>query len=107
MANRGKTPNENSMTIDIDTVKKVADLARIKVADDALEGLAQELSQIIGFMEQLNEVDIEGIEPTTAVMPMPLKLRSDEVREGSQAEAILKNAPDAQEGFFAVPKVIE
>jgi aspartyl-tRNA(Asn)/glutamyl-tRNA(Gln) amidotransferase subunit C len=95
------------MSIDIDTARKVAHLARIRVAEDRLPELARELSGILGFMEQLNEVDVTGIEPMVSVTPMRLKRRADVVTDGSMQEAILKNAPDAREGFFAVPKVVE
>ncbi len=95
------------MSIDIDTARKVAHLARIRVAEDRLPELARELSGILGFMEQLNEVDVTGIEPMVSVTPMRLKRRADVVTDGGMQEAILKNAPDAREGFFAVPKVVE
>jgi aspartyl-tRNA(Asn)/glutamyl-tRNA(Gln) amidotransferase subunit C len=95
------------MSIDKETARRVAHLARIEVADDQLEHLAEELSGILGFMEQLNEVDVTGVEPMTSVTPMRLPRRADLVIEGDQQVAILKNAPDAREGFFAVPKVVE
>ena len=95
------------MSIDKETARRVAHLARIEVADDHLEHLAEELSGILGFMEQLNEVDVVGVEPMTSVTPMRLPRRADLVIEGDQQVAILKNAPDAREGFFAVPKVVE
>ena len=95
------------MSIDIETARRAAHLARIKVEDADLPKLADELSAIIGFMEQLNEVDVEGVEPMTSVTPMRLKRRVDEVTDGDMADRILKNAPDAREGFFAVPKVVE
>ncbi len=95
------------MSIDKDTARRVAHLARIKVEEDQLENLAGELSGILGFMEQLNEVDVEGVEPMTSVSPMDLKRRDDVVTDGGIQAQILKNAPDAREGFFAVPKVVE
>ena len=95
------------MSIDTDTARRVAKLARIKVEDDALPALAQEFSAILGFIEQLNEVDVDGVEPMTSVTPQRLKRRVDDVTDGSQQDAVLKNAPDAREGFFAVPKVVE
>lgn len=95
------------MSIDIDTARRVAHLARITVEEDDLPKLAQELSGILGFMEQLNEVDVDGVEPMTSVTPMRLKRRADEVTDGDMVDKILKNAPDAREGFFAVPKVVE
>lgn len=95
------------MSIDIDTARKVAHLARIAVAEKDLPALAGELSGILTFMEQLNEVDVEGVEPMTSVTPMRLKRRVDVVNDGGYQDKILSNAPDAREGFFAVPKVVE
>ncbi len=95
------------MSIDTETARRVAKLARIRVAEDDLPALAKELSGILRFMEQLNEVDVTGIEPMTGVTPMRLKRRADVVTDGNIQAAILKNAPDAREGFFAVPKVVE
>ena len=95
------------MRIDTETARRVAKLARIAVPEGDLPGLAAELSGIIGFMEQLNEVDVTGIEPMTSVTPMRLKRRLDQVTDGGYQAEILSNAPDAREGFFAVPKVVE
>lgn len=95
------------MSIDIDTARRVAHLARIAVKQDDLPALAGELSGIIAFMEQLNEVDVAGIEPMTSVTPMRLVRRRDQVTDGNMQAAVLANAPDAREGFFAVPKVVE
>jgi aspartyl-tRNA(Asn)/glutamyl-tRNA(Gln) amidotransferase subunit C len=95
------------MSIDTQTAAKVAKLARIKVEDDALPALANEFNTILGFIEQLNEVDVDGVEPMTSVTPMRLKRREDVVTDGDYQDKILKNAPDAREGFFAVPKVVE
>jgi aspartyl-tRNA(Asn)/glutamyl-tRNA(Gln) amidotransferase subunit C len=95
------------MSIDRETARRVAHLARIAVAEDQLDTLAGELSNILGFMEQLNEVDVDGVEPMTSVTPMRLKRRVDEVSDGGYQDKILSNAPDAREGFFAVPKVVE
>jgi len=95
------------MSIDKETARKVAHLARIEVDEAQLDTLAGELSHILTFMEQLNEVDVEGIEPMTSVTPMRLKRRADVVTDGGYPEKILKNAPDSREGFFAVPKVVE
>jgi aspartyl-tRNA(Asn)/glutamyl-tRNA(Gln) amidotransferase subunit C len=95
------------MSIDTDTARKVAKLARIKVEEGDLPALASEFNAILGFVEQLNEVDVEGVEPMTSVTPMRLKRREDVVTDGNQQEKILSNAPDAREGFFAVPKVVE
>ncbi len=93
--------------IDLETARKVAHLARIKVPDDNLPALAQDLSRILTFMEQLAEVDVEGVEPMTSVTPMRLKRRADGVSDGNIQDKVLANAPDAREGFFAVPKVVE
>lgn len=95
------------MSITEAEARKVAHLARIAVADEALPALAAELNGILHFMEQLNEVDVDGVEPMTGVTPMRLKRRGDEVTAGSMPDRILANAPDAREGFFAVPKVVE
>lgn len=94
-------------TIDLETARRVAKLARIAVQDDALPALAGELSNILTFMEALNEVNVEGVEPMTSVTPMRLKRREDGVTDGNMQQKILSNAPDAREGFFAVPKVVE
>ncbi len=95
------------MSIDTDTAARVAKLARIEVDEADLPVLAQEFNTILGFIEELNEVDVEGVEPMTSVTPMRLKRRVDEVTDGNQQEKVLSNAPDAREGFFAVPKVVE
>ena len=95
------------MSIDKDTARRVAHLARIEVAEDRLEPLARDLSRILDFMDELNEVDVSGIEPMTSVTPMDLKRRQDGVTDGNIQADILRNAPDAREGFFAVPKVVE
>jgi len=94
-------------SIDLNTARRVAKLARIAVPEENLPQLADQLSGILDFMEQLNEVDVEGIEPMTSVTPMRLKRRHDGVTDGDQQAKILSNAPDAREGFFAVPKVVE
>lgn len=95
------------MSIDENTAARVAKLARIKVEPDALPALAAEFNTILGFIEQLNEVDVDGVEPMTSVTPQRLKRRADVVTDGNQQHKILSNAPDAREGFFAVPKVVE
>ena len=95
------------MTIDTDTARKVARLACIRVEEERLPALAREFDAILGFIEQLNEVDVEGVEPMTSVTPMRLKRRADVVTDGNQQDKVLLNAPDAREGFFAVPKVVE
>ena len=95
------------MSITTDTAAKVAKLARIRVDADALPALAEDFNKILGFIEQLNEVDVEGVDPMVSVTPMRLKRREDAVTDGDQQEKVLSNAPDAREGFFAVPKVVE
>ncbi|MEQ3625135.1 MAG: Asp-tRNA(Asn)/Glu-tRNA(Gln) amidotransferase subunit GatC [Celeribacter sp.] len=95
------------MSIDTETARRVAKLARIAVPEENLPALAEEFNAILGFIEQLGEVDVDGIEPMTSVTPMRLKRREDVVTDGSQPEKVLANAPDAREGFFAVPKVVE
>ncbi|KGJ06791.1 aspartyl/glutamyl-tRNA(Asn/Gln) amidotransferase subunit C [Paracoccus halophilus] len=95
------------MAITEDEARKVAHLARIAVDEADLPGLAQELNGILHFMEQLNEVDVTDVEPMTGVEPMRLKRREDVVTDGDMQDLVLKNAPDAREGFFAVPKVVE
>ena len=95
------------MSVTKDDVRKVARLSRIAVPEDKLETLAGELSGIMGWIEQLNEVDIEGVAPMTSVVEATLPMRDDVVTDGNQQDKILANAPDAREGFFAVPKVVE
>jgi len=95
------------MSVDAATVRHIAKLARIAVSDAEVDALAPELSNILGWIEQLAEVDVAGIEPMTAVIPNTLRLREDVVTEGDLRDEILLNAPAAEHGFFAVPKVIE
>lgn len=95
------------MAIDTATAAKVAKLARIKVDEAALPALAEEFNAILGFIEQLNAVDVSGVEPMTSVTPQRLKRRADQVNDGDQQMQVMANAPDAREGFFAVPKVVE
>lgn len=95
------------MSIDEDTARRVAKLARIRVEDAALPALAEDFNAILGFIEQLGEVDVENVEPMVSVTPMRLTRREDVVSDGGKPDAILANAPDAREGFFAVPKVVE
>lgn len=95
------------MSIDTDTAARVAKLARIKVDPTELPSLASEFNAILGFIEQLSELDVSDVEPMTSVTPQRLKARVDEVTDGNQQSKVLSNAPDAREGFFAVPKVVE
>jgi aspartyl-tRNA(Asn)/glutamyl-tRNA(Gln) amidotransferase subunit C len=100
-------PPRDLMSVDAATVRHIAKLARIAVTDAEVEALAPELSNILGWVEQLQEVDVSGIEPMTAVIPNTLRLREDAVTDGGKREDVLANAPAAEHGFFAVPKVIE
>lgn len=95
------------MLIDTKMAARVAKLARIRVDAADLPALAKEFTNILGFIEQLNEVNVEGIEPMTSVTPQRLFRREDVVNDGNQQVAVLSNAPDAREGFFAVPMVVE
>ena len=95
------------MSVDTQTVRHIAKLARISVSDSEVQALAPELSNILGWIEQLQEVNVAGVEPMTAVIPNQLRLRDDVVSDGDIRDAVLRNAPAAEHGFFAVPKVIE
>ena len=95
------------MAIDAATVRKVAHLARIKTPEERLEPLAAELTGILNWIEQLDEVDIQGVEPMTSNVSQPLRLRDDVVTDGGKVDAVLSNAPKAADGFFVVPKVVE
>ena len=95
------------MSVTKDDVKKVARLARIRVADEALEPLSMELNGILDWIEQLNEVDVEGVEPMTSVVDAKLPMRTDEVTDGNRQVEVLANAPRTEDGFFVVPKSVE
>ncbi len=95
------------MSVDTATVRHIAKLARIAMDDAQAEAFVPELNNILGWVEQLQEVDVEGVEPMTAVIPNKLRLRDDVVTDGGIRESVLANAPIAEHGFFAVPKVIE
>lgn len=95
------------MSVDSNTVKKVASLARIALSDADADALVPELNSILGWVDQLGEVDVTGVEPMTAVIPNTLRLRDDVVTDGGIRDRVLANAPQAEHGFFAVPKVIE
>ena len=95
------------MRVSKDDVRKVARLSRIAVPDDKLETLAGELSGIMGWIEQLNEVDIEGVAPMTSVVEATLPMRDDVVTDGNIQDQVLANAPKSDEGFFVVPKAVE
>jgi aspartyl-tRNA(Asn)/glutamyl-tRNA(Gln) amidotransferase subunit C len=95
------------MSVDAATVKKIASLARIAITDEEVAKIAPELDNILGWIEQLGEVDCTGVEPMTAVIANTLRLRDDVVTDGGKRDAVLANAPQAEHGFFTVPKVIE
>ena len=95
------------MSVDHETVRRIARLARIAVVEDDIPHLQGELNAILSFVEQLNEVDVSGVEPMTSVIPMDIKQRPDVVTDGGKAEDIVANAPATAENFFLVPKVVE
>ena len=95
------------MSIDAATVRRVAHLARIKTPEDRLEPLAAELNGILAWIEQLNEVVVDGVEPMTSNVHQPLRLREDVVTDGGKVDLVLSNAPKSADGFFVVPKVVE
>ncbi len=100
--------DEYSMSVDKSTVQRIASLARIKVPDEELETLARELSQILGWVEQLDEVDTDGVTPmASSAEGMELRWREDTVTDGGKADDVLANAPESRNGYFVVPKVIE
>lgn len=95
------------MSVDTATVRRIARLARIAVAEEEIEHLKGELNAILAWVEQLGEVDVAGIEPMTSVTPMQMKMREDKVTDGGIAEDVVKNAPASEDNFFLVPKVVE
>jgi aspartyl-tRNA(Asn)/glutamyl-tRNA(Gln) amidotransferase subunit C len=95
------------MSVDVETVRRVARLARIAVSDEDASRMTGELNAILGFVEQLGEVDVTGVEPMTSVIPMAMKKRQDGVTDGNKAADIVANAPATDENFFLVPKVVE
>jgi aspartyl-tRNA(Asn)/glutamyl-tRNA(Gln) amidotransferase subunit C len=95
------------VSVDAATVRRIAHLARIAVAEEDVEHLQGELNSILAFVEQLSEVDVEGVEPMTSVTPMEMKKRADVVTDGGIADDIVKNAPATEDHFFVVPKVVE
>lgn len=95
------------MEVDEATVRRIARLARIKITDEEAQGLQSELTGILAWVEQLDEVDTAGVEPMTCVVPIELKQRDDLVTDGDQAEAVVANAPVRENQFYAVPKVVE
>ena len=95
------------MSVDLATVKRVARLSRIAVTDEEAQRMMGELNGILGFVEQLSEVDVTGVEPMTSVTPMTMRKRQDVVTDGDKADDIVANAPGADQNFFLVPKVVE
>lgn len=95
------------MSVDIDTVKRIARLARIAVTEEEAEGLQGELNSILGWVEQLGELDVEGVEPMTAVVQVEMKKRRDTVTDGGIPDQIVANAPETEDHYFVVPKVVE
>ncbi|KQZ96535.1 glutamyl-tRNA amidotransferase [Mesorhizobium sp. Root157] len=95
------------MSVDLQTVKRVARLSRIAVSDEEAARMTGELNTILGFVAQLNEVDVSGVEPMTSVMPMEMRKRQDAVTDGGKAADVVANAPATEENFFLVPKVVE
>ncbi|MGP9821645.1 Asp-tRNA(Asn)/Glu-tRNA(Gln) amidotransferase subunit GatC [Salinarimonas sp. NSM] len=95
------------MSVDTDTVRRIARLARIRVTDEDVPHLQGELNAMLAFVEQLSEVNVEGVEPMTSVTPMRTKTREDGVTDGDKADDIVANAPATEDHFFMVPKVVE
>jgi aspartyl-tRNA(Asn)/glutamyl-tRNA(Gln) amidotransferase subunit C len=95
------------MSVDAATVKRIGRLARIRIEDQEVAGYQDELNAILGFVEQLGEVDVSGVEPMTSVTPMQLRRRDDAITDGGYAEQIVANAPLSEDNFFMVPKVVE
>ena len=95
------------MSVDQATVRRIAHLARVAVEDKEVEHLQGEINAILSFVEALSAVDVEGVEPMTSVMPMHLRLREDEVTDGFIAADVVANAPEREDNFFVVPKVVE
>src|ERR1700676_1043514 len=99
--------HEVAMPVDARTVRRIAHLARIAVADEEVAGLQSELNAMLAFVEQLSDVDVAGVEPMTSVTPMELQQREDKVTDGEIADDIVRNAPATENHFFLVPKVVE
>jgi aspartyl-tRNA(Asn)/glutamyl-tRNA(Gln) amidotransferase subunit C len=107
-AEAGRAPVQGiPMSVDAATVRRIAHLARIAVADDEVEHLRGEINSILAFVEQLSEVNVEGVEAMTSVMPMAMKKRADVVTDGGDADAVLRNAPAREGNYYVVPKVVE
>ena len=95
------------MSVDAQTVRRIAHLARIAVAEDEIGELHRELNAILAFVEQLSQLNVDGVEPMTSVMPVAMKKREDRITEGGIADDIIRNAPASEDHFFLVPKVVE
>lgn len=95
------------MSVDKDTVRRIARLARLQIPEERLEPMAGELNGIFQWVEMLNEVKVDGVEPMTSVVAQKLRWRADEVTDGNVADSLMRNAPDSEENFFVVPKVVE
>lgn len=95
------------MAVDSDTVRRVAHLARMAVAEDEIEDLRRELNAMLAFVDELADIDVTGVEPMTSVTPMAMKMREDEVNDGNIADDVLANAPEREDHLFIVPKVVE
>ena len=95
------------MSVDTATVKRVAKLSRIAITDERAESMQSELNTILGFVEQLQEVDVEGVEPMTSVVDMEMRKRSDVITDGNKADDVTANAPLSEDHFFVVPKVVD
>jgi aspartyl-tRNA(Asn)/glutamyl-tRNA(Gln) amidotransferase subunit C len=104
---RPEEPQKSPMSVDAATVRRIAHLARIAVAEEEVEHLKGELNAILAFVDQLSEVNVEGVEPMTSVTPMEMKKRADVVTDGGIPDDIVRNAPAAEDHFFVVPKVVE
>ncbi len=107
MRPEGAAASRPFMSVDTNTVRKIASLARIAVTDGEVAAMTGELNNILTWVEQLGEVDTDGVEPLAAVIPNQLRLRDDVITDGDIRDKVLANAPQAEHGFFAVPKVIE
>lgn len=95
------------MSVDSDTVRRIAHLARIRLEDERIEPMREELNTILAFVEQLDEVDTNGVEPMTSVVATKMRLRADVVTDGNIADDVIANAPASEDGFFMVPRVVE
>ena len=107
IAKNERTRNEDNMSVTLDDTRKCANLSRLGLSNDQLNEITPKLDNIVGFIDQLAEVDTDNVEPLASVVDITLRLREDEVTDGGYQKEILSNAPDTQEGYFVVPKVVE